>query len=357
MEPLPNLTSTVMNTRFREKSEPVIEACKEAGKLVRTDIPELRRPWFAENHAISISSPLFVTVSKNGVVFYTDDTNYSLVYYRQTPLPRKLTVLSHIAAEEEDNVPDAPNKVRRDQAKWKEIGGLALCDEDCKLIVLYLGFCSIRVIANVGQLWRRPETVLHTMRLTIHGNDFNFSPFAISMCRPHSRRALITDPKNGCICLTEISEDFTVLSIIRKIVTDEIERPICCLQFTPDALTCVSCHLTNDGTGVKFLTVDDEIKVEYSFYNTDFSIGFPFGICEATNGIYVADYAKHCVYQLDITNKTFTPVIGSYDTEGQEDSPSDKVTLSHLAGIASRGDVIYIVEHPPNYQGTKRMYY
>ena len=57
-------------------------------------------------------------------------------------------------------------------------------------------------------------------------------------------------------------------------MTDEIERPICCLQFTSDALivTCVSHHLTNDGTGVKFLTVDDEIKVEYSFHDTDFSI-------------------------------------------------------------------------------------
>ena len=88
-------------------------------------------------------------------------------------------MLSHIAAEEEDNVPDVPNKVRCDLAKWKEIGGLALCDEDCKLIVPDSGFCSIRVIANVGQLWRRPITVLHIMRLTIHGNDFNFSPFRL----------------------------------------------------------------------------------------------------------------------------------------------------------------------------------
>ena len=114
--------------------------------------------------------------------------------------------------------------------------------------------------------------------------------------------------------------------------------------------------LTNDGTGVKFLTVDDEIKVEYSFHNTDFSIGFQFGSCKATNGIYVADYAKHCVYQLDIANKTFRPVIGSYDTEGQEDGPSDKATLSLSAGIASR-DVIYIAEHPPNYHGAIRMHY
>ena len=64
-------------------------------------------------------------------MFYTDDTNNSLGCYQQTPLPRKLILLSHIAAEEEDNVPDAPNKVRCDEAKWKEIGGLALCDENC----------------------------------------------------------------------------------------------------------------------------------------------------------------------------------------------------------------------------------
>ena len=37
--------------------------------------------------------------------------------------------------------------------------------------------------------------------------------------------------------------------------------------------------------------------------------------------------------------------------------PSDKATLSHPAGISSRGDVIYIVEHPPNYQGAILMYY
>ena len=105
------------------------------------------------------------------------------------------------------------------------------------------------------------------------------------------------------------------------------------------------------------MTVDDEIKVEYSFHNTDFSIGFPSGICEASNGIYVADYAKHCEYQLDIANKTFRPVIGSYNSEGQEDGPSDKATLSHPAGIASRGAVTYIAEHPQNYQGAIRMYY
>ena len=58
-----------------------------------------------------------------------------------------------------------------------------------------------------------------------------------------------------------------------------------------------------------------------------------------------------------LRTKPFRPVTGSYDTEGQEDGPSDNATLSHPAGIASRGDVVHTAEHPPNYQGAIRMYY
>ena len=46
-------------------SSAVVVSCQEVSKLVRTDIPELRRPWFAENHD-SITSPLFIAVSKHG---------------------------------------------------------------------------------------------------------------------------------------------------------------------------------------------------------------------------------------------------------------------------------------------------
>ena len=48
--------------------------------------------------------------------------------------------------------------------------------------------------------------------------------------------------------------------------------------------------------------------------------------------------------------KTFLPVIGSYSTERKEDGPLDKAKLSCPAGIASRSEVIYIAEHPPDYQ-------
>ena len=74
-------------------SEPVTTAYGQIDKMVRTDVPELRRPWFAEGHS-DISSPLFLDMSKAGVVYFTDDSQQSLSCYRQTPLPRKLIFIA-----------------------------------------------------------------------------------------------------------------------------------------------------------------------------------------------------------------------------------------------------------------------
>ena len=53
-------------------SNPVIDFPKETKYLLKTDLLEMRRPWFPdhENHE-KISKPLFVTLSKEGVVFAT----------------------------------------------------------------------------------------------------------------------------------------------------------------------------------------------------------------------------------------------------------------------------------------------
>ena len=37
----------------------VIQACRGAGKLLKSDVPELRRPWFAEDHN-NVPSRLFL---------------------------------------------------------------------------------------------------------------------------------------------------------------------------------------------------------------------------------------------------------------------------------------------------------
>ena len=55
-------------------SSNVINACIEVASLVKTDVPELRRPWFSSGHE-KIGSVIFVTVSLERVVFFTDDTN------------------------------------------------------------------------------------------------------------------------------------------------------------------------------------------------------------------------------------------------------------------------------------------
>ena len=180
----------------------------------------MRRPWFADNHD-SITSPLFIAVSKHGVIFFANDTNQSLIFYRQTPLPRKLFVISE-GHTDEDNVPFSPETINCTAEKWKEIAGLAFCDEERTLVVLDSALCSTRIISNVNQLWRRPKSSLQISKPEINRHDLNFTIFAISMCLQNDSRFLIIDPKAGCICLTEISENFTRLSVLRKISPEGI---------------------------------------------------------------------------------------------------------------------------------------
>ena len=79
---------------FQRVSSNAINACTEVASLVKTDVPELRRPWFSSGHE-KIGSVLFVTVSLERVVFFTDDTKCALVCYRQNPLLRKLYWFSY----------------------------------------------------------------------------------------------------------------------------------------------------------------------------------------------------------------------------------------------------------------------
>ena len=179
------------------------------------------------------------------------------------------------------------------------------------------------------------------------------------MCLQNDSRFLITDAEAGCICLTEISENFRRLSVLRKIPPEGVHRPICCHHYAQDAVivTYVANDLENERPSIKFLTIDDEEKVEFSFISAQYNVVFPFSICESGNSVYASDYDKHCLFELDIEQWTFTPVVGKYETEGQTNGPLDKATLSHPAGIAVRSAVIYIAEYPSVYQGAIRLCY
>ena len=140
---------------LRRISKPVTEACLEVDTIVKTDIPEPMRPSFAENHS-GVISPLFIIVSRFGVVFYTDQTKNWIVL-RQTPLPRKLITISGGVSEDIENVPLAPEKVNCKLAKQNSITGLAFVDDETKLIVLDTKLPSVRLVMGIKQLWRSPH--------------------------------------------------------------------------------------------------------------------------------------------------------------------------------------------------------
>ena len=73
-------------------SDPVISALESIFCFIKTVIPELYKPWTSTSsyHSTLIEAPLFIVISKHGVVFYTDDNKAGLHYYRQTPIERKL---------------------------------------------------------------------------------------------------------------------------------------------------------------------------------------------------------------------------------------------------------------------------
>ena len=52
----------------------VIDEYKKIGVIVRTEVPEVRRPWFADAHD-QIEKPLFIAVSGSGIVFLMKENN------------------------------------------------------------------------------------------------------------------------------------------------------------------------------------------------------------------------------------------------------------------------------------------
>ena len=73
--------------------------------------------------------------------------------------------------------------------------------------------------------------------------------------------------------------------------------------------------------------------------------------------MFVTDNERHCVFNLDVEAGSIAPVIGVYDDAGEENGPIEIAKLSHPGGIAVRGSVIYIAEHPQEFQGAVSVMY
>ena len=66
-------------------SDPVMSTQESIFCFIKTDIPE---PWTSNssNHYTLIGAPLFILISRQDFVFYADDNNAGLHYYRPTPV-------------------------------------------------------------------------------------------------------------------------------------------------------------------------------------------------------------------------------------------------------------------------------
>ena len=92
-------------------SYPVISTHESIFCFIKTDIPELYKPWTStsSNQSTLIGAPLFNLISRYGVVFYTDDNKAGLHYCRQTPVQKKVYTVSSgfLKHDEKDQVSDS----------------------------------------------------------------------------------------------------------------------------------------------------------------------------------------------------------------------------------------------------------
>ena len=100
----------------------MIDSCKEVGQQIKTEVPEIRRPWFADSHE-SVGKPLAIAVSGRGFTFVTDDYSQCLFFYRQSTLPRKLTYVGK-GTKSTENDPIPQQYVGSDKLLWHSIAGV-----------------------------------------------------------------------------------------------------------------------------------------------------------------------------------------------------------------------------------------
>ena len=166
---------------------------------VLVKIPELYKPWACSSE--SIGTPLFITISRKGVAFLTDDNIPGLFYYRQTPIQRKLYTINKgsLNIDEEDPVTSAGVKAK--EAKWSSISGLALMDKydrnrnttkfDDLLLVADTSLQSIPCVQDVSLLWKSPTETFRIYTMDINfdtdHNKETFFPFSLKTCLPNEK--------------------------------------------------------------------------------------------------------------------------------------------------------------------------
>ena len=81
----------------------------------------------------------------------------------------------------------------------------------------------------------------------------------------------------------------------------------------------------------------------------------PFGLCELGDKTVCYDLGSHCLYELNVGTRDLSVIAGKLDDDGTDDGPVETATFSSPSGLASKGEVLYIAEHPLKQQGAVRL--
>ena len=146
------------------------------------------------------------------------------------------------------------------------------------------------------------------------------------------------------------------MRIIRNMKVERIRCPVSCYPYSQETL--IVTDVEQQPPGVHFVTTEEEEGRKISsLQNNHFSFKFKFEICESDGSVFVTNNERHCVFYLGVEPGSMAPVIGVYDDAGEEDGTIEIAELSRPSGNAVRGSVIYIAEHPQEYQGAVPVMY
>ncbi|XP_066934637.1 uncharacterized protein [Clytia hemisphaerica] len=190
--------------------------------ILKTDIPEQRRPWFSEGHD-QIDKPLFVAVSSCGLVFASDDQRQNVFFYRPSGLPRKVNFIGKKCLED-TNPADDPLLVSPSSASntiWKAASGILFFRNDSAVLVADFGFRTIRVIQCIKVVKSKvaeekiksiPITSLRKFpnsKISVHAfnveNKACLAPFGI--CETKSKHLVVADPIDRSINVIDVAKD------------------------------------------------------------------------------------------------------------------------------------------------------
>ena len=227
-------------------SDQVILTVDSICSFVKTDIPELYKLWTStsSNHSSLIGTPLFICISKRGVVFYSDDNKPGIFFYRQTPIKRKIYTISCGCLADEENDPVAHSEIKAKEARWKSIGGLALMNTfnpekqstklDDLLLVADTSLQTIRCIPKVSCLRKSPRETFSVYKLQIFDNDESqddFFPFAVRSGLPNDNQFIVTNPVMAKIYLMQLSPGYKEAAVLRVITQQGIYRTLDCVYW------------------------------------------------------------------------------------------------------------------------------